>query len=720
MGLGNRNIRTYKYFDLNWRHLSRIFKVCFWKTPWRKFQLLFLFVCLLFHSRFLHPLARAGTKHGDGKTCLLMFDVCGGFTNQILSISFATTVAVQLRADYIVLPSLYMKGIQRRRNSLNDKKMEFGALFDLFHFSSILFQHFGITAVTDVPTAFHQDFSSSIKVMCASQESLAKCFLKVKNHGNKNKIVHMECPFLSEIWDVNFLLEKEHVFNSMLAALKGNENITSIAESIKRELLRRNGSGCLNALHLRIEKDWELHCSDYATGNQIDFFDCFVMPSQIFAYAQEVDFFQCSIYLMYDAGYISESMIQKVEEERLKLPVKTFIFDELTQSVPNTQRETRAAVDSYISMKYAAQFMGNSISTFSALIIRNRRLEGKWAAQYNRGEIPLAKFIPGYRLPWIFSVRGKDEAYDYMVRAALRSAKLYTTLIPYCIIHPDEIYYERTMFLREQGVHIIIHKPDWEDRLMGILETTTPEKKARSHLYENSKAVLGTYARLDIPRLIQLLQYEHYLYTDTDVYFRKEISYSWQNLIFPTKISMGYEDKNHFPMNAGVIFASLPFMRKTYDGLIKFVLSKNSIDHGHFGPGDQGALNEYYNNSLQYLRFLDDMNVKPYKPFRKTARIVHFHGPKPHDYLEFIRTGRCRFNKMCSRGLNHAVCKIFSEWIPLTDGHNNVFGWKAECEIAMYCASWSKLQRSLPFFKSRSLFFETQITRKCLEYAKSN
>ena len=41
------------------------------------------------------------------------------------------------------------------------------------------------------------------------------------------------CPFLSEIWDVNFLLEKEHVFISMLAALKGNENIVPIAESIK-------------------------------------------------------------------------------------------------------------------------------------------------------------------------------------------------------------------------------------------------------------------------------------------------------------------------------------------------------------------------------------------------------------------------------------------------------------------------------------------------------
>ena len=122
----------------------------------------------------------------DGKMCLLMFDVCGGYTNQILSISFATTVAVQLRADYIVLPSLYMKGVQTRRNSLYDKKMDFGALFDLFHFSSILFQHFSIIAVTDVPTAIKKDFSSSIKVMCASQESLAKCFLKVKNQGNKN------------------------------------------------------------------------------------------------------------------------------------------------------------------------------------------------------------------------------------------------------------------------------------------------------------------------------------------------------------------------------------------------------------------------------------------------------------------------------------------------------------------------------------------------------
>ena len=442
---------------------------------------------------------------------------------------------------------------------------------------------------------------------------------------------------------------------------------------------------------------------------QMSFFDCFVLPEKIFSYAAELDFFQCSIYLAYDSRSISETMQQKLKEERMKLVVKTFDFDDLSPTDPNLGREARASIDQHISMKYAEKFMGNSISTFSALIIRNRRLQGKWAAQYNRGEIPLSRFIPGYRLPWVFSVRGEDKAYDYMMHAALRSAKLNTTLIPYCIIHPDEENYERTKLLRKEGVTLIVHKPEWEGKLLEILETTSPAEKARSHLYKFPKAVLGTYARLDIPVLSPLLQYEHYLYTDTDVYFRKDISPMWRELILPMEIKMGYEDATHFPMNAGVIIASLPFMRKTYDELLKFVLSKNSIDHGPFGPGDQGALNEYYRSSLNYSFFFDDLNVKPYKSWRQSARIVHFHGPKPHDYLGYMQNGRCRFNKMCSRGLNHAVCAIFSEWIPLTNDFNGSFR-ERECDIAMYCANHAKGSHS-SFGRLKNFLFPPHFRR---------
>jgi len=640
----------------------------------------------------------------------LTFTVCGGLTNQILSIGFATTVAVHLKAKYIILPVLNSRGVQLNGVPVYNDSIAFSALFDQQHFSSIVNEKFGISVLSHMnPKNYISYFTGKKRVKCLRQETTEKCFEKARKSTWRKIVLHVECPFLSNLWDPNFLLRNEGAFSSIIASLQANSTHTDIAESIRQEILQRSGSECMNVLHVRIEEDWDFHCANFVSNKQMSFFDCFVTPAQIFAYAAELDFFQCSTYLAYDSHSVSEYMLQQLNDERMKLDVKTFTFDDFSSIFPNLGREVRASIDQYISMKYAEKFMGNSISTFSALIIRNRRLEGKWASQYNRGEIPLARFIPGYRLPWIFAVRGEDRAYDYMMHAALRSAKLSTTLIPYCMIHPSEENYERTTFLRKEGVNIIVHKPEWEGELLQILETTSPSEKARSHLYKFPKAVLGTYARLDIPKLSQLLQYEHYLYTDTDIYFRKDISPLWRELILPSKIQMGYEDADHFPMNAGVIIASLPFMRKSYNGLLKFVLSKNSIDHGPFGPGDQGALNEYYRSSLNYSKEWDDMNVKPYKIWRKTARIVHFHGPKPHDYLEYIQNGHCRFNKMCSRGLNHAVCSMFSEWIPLTYGFTSSFR-ERECEIANYCEKQAKVGHF--YLDTFEKFIKTSIFKK--------
>jgi len=659
----------------------------------KKVFLFLLLASFIVSLRSSKPLSFSEKTTVSGKDNIaLTFDVCGGLTNQILSISFAATVAVHLKAKYFILPALNSRGIQRNGEAVHHDSSSFNDLFDQPHFSSTMSEKFGISVVSRLPPQNYISHITGMKqVKCLRRESVEKCIEKVNRNTWRRKVMmHMECPFLSNMWDSNFLLRNEGAFSSIISSLQANDKHTDIAKSIYEAILQRSGSECINVLHVRIENDWDFHCSDYASNLQISFFDCFVLPAQIFSYAGEVDFFQCSIYLAYDSRSMSEELLDQLNNERMKLDVKTFTFDDFSSIFPNLGREARASIDQYISMKYAEKFMGNSISTFSALIIRNRRLEGKWASHYNRGEIPLARFVPGYRLPWIFAVRGADRAYDYMMHAALRSAKLNTTLIPYCMIHPSEENYERTSFLRKEGVNVIVHKPEWEDELLKILETTSPAEKAKSHLYKFPKAVLGTYARLDIPKLSQLLQYEHYLYTDTDIYFRKDISPLWKELILPSEIKMGYEDATNFPMNAGVIIASLPFMRKTYNGLLKLVLSKNSIDHGPFGPGDQGALNEYYRSSLNYSKFWDDMNVKPYKSWRETARIVHFHGPKPHDYLEYMQNGHCRFNKMCSRGLNNAVCSIFSEWTPLTYGFTSIFR-EREHEIAKYCKKHAKI-----------------------------
>lgn len=45
-------------------------------------------------------------------------------------------------------------------------------------------------------------------------------------------------------------------------------------------------------------------------------------------------------------------------------------------------------------------------------------------------------------------------------------------------------------------------------------------------------------------------------------------------------------------------------------------------------------------------------NTKPYAtvPGASDAAIVHFHGPKPQDYLAFITTGNCSFMWLCEDG----------------------------------------------------------------------
>ena len=51
----------------------------------------------------------------------------------------------------------------------------------------------------------------------------------------------------------------------------------------------------------------------------------------------------------------------------------------------------------------ANKSIGNSVATFSALMILERRLLGHYAAQYNGGNIPIAAMFPLYRAPWVFA-----------------------------------------------------------------------------------------------------------------------------------------------------------------------------------------------------------------------------------------------------------------------------------------------------------------------------
>ncbi|OUS41681.1 hypothetical protein BE221DRAFT_143034 [Ostreococcus tauri] len=66
-----------------------------------------------------------------------------------------------------------------------------------------------------------------------------------------------------------------------------------------------------------------------------------------------------------------------------------------------------------------------------------------------------------------------------------------------------------------------------------------------------------------------------------------------------------------------------------------------------------------YEQELKSTGPLDEaMNAKPYHAFSPNAAIVHFHGPKPTDYLAKVTANTCAFGKMCSQGLQRDVVRL--------------------------------------------------------------
>ena len=98
----------------------------------------------------------------------------------------------------------------------------------------------------------------------------------------------------------------------------------------------------------------------------------------------------------------------------------------------NLSREEAACVEFYIAME-SERFLGNSVSSFSAMLILERQKQGGWSASYNGGNIPMSAAVPLYKLPWVFTYNSWSAKYDYMLKAAVRSGLAFDSFVPYCL-----------------------------------------------------------------------------------------------------------------------------------------------------------------------------------------------------------------------------------------------------------------------------------------------
>lgn len=70
-----------------------------------------------------------------------------------------------------------------------------------------------------------------------------------------------------------------------------------------------------------------------------------------------------------------------------------------------------------------------------------------------------------------------------------------------------------------------------------------------------------------------------------------------------------------------------------------------------FTPPGGNPFPQFYEADLRSQMLNQAFNTKPYNDFDPASFLVHFHGPKPHEYLAFLDSGQCEFFNVCEQGV---------------------------------------------------------------------
>jgi hypothetical protein len=258
----------------------------------------------------------------------------------------------------------------------------------------------------------------------------------------------------------------------------------------------------------------------------------------------------------------------------------------IAEPTPPLPRELRALVEFEVALR-SERFLGNSVSTFSALAILQRRRAGRWAGYYNGGDVPLVTVFPLFPTPWVFTFNSWSAGYEPMLKAAVNSAARAGLIAPHCIFAGDAAA-PVAAWLRARGVRLIHHDPAWRERLVSLARGHAGANLRESHLFASEDAIVGTWQRIDLPIVPWLDQYNYVLFTDTDVLFRRPFTFHELPLPLPSAVGMGTEMADMFPYNAGVMVANLPRLRETYPAFLDFIFSNtHGLVFPGYGPGDQ-------------------------------------------------------------------------------------------------------------------------------------
>lgn len=254
-------------------------------------------------------------------------------------------------------------------------------------------------------------------------------------------------------------------------------------------------------------------------------------------------------------------------------------------------------------------------------------------------------------MQWFIGISETSPAwkqYADMAKVAIHTALQQTSLQPHCLYDGGENDF--TAWLQRRGVHIIPTRTFLFDDLVRLSE--------RRKNPELLGATRGIFLRAELPALQERYGFDdRVLYTDCDVFFRREVVDSFAS-VECEYFAVAHESDVSLPddVNTGVMWMHLPAMRRVDERFRAYV--RENIELLSTISWDQGAYRNFYRSPEGvplWQTLPPELNWKPYWREYSRAKIIHFHGPKPfqrpnidshYPELKFLTGGR--YEEICA------------------------------------------------------------------------
>ena len=336
----------------------------------------------------------------------LSFRVCNGFANQRLSIVYAAIIAKETGRS-LYLPRLLLDGTQNDTSKattvINSEATDFGTFYDV----EVFRKGMKTAGVRVLGKEFPAQLADKRVVRVPPQDLQSLLASSSSEKYKSAALLSVGCPIFK--LDAAVVGRNQKLVESLLSSLIPAPDQRAEIDKLKFSLSK---SGHYNFLHLRVERDWISHCKMWVSDRG----NC-LAEEIVRAIGEHLDLkgvsrgtplhVACDLpaadpYLLHAAmrslkamGYKKVTLQCRNEKGKSKEGRKS-------PSGSKLSREVRAMHTYYLGMD-SAKYIGNSVSTFSALLLLERQNRNRWSTYYNMGGIPLMDMLPFFRMPWVFT-----------------------------------------------------------------------------------------------------------------------------------------------------------------------------------------------------------------------------------------------------------------------------------------------------------------------------